>query len=804
MLTGQFSVTIAIGMGAIAALVSLMLALGYQSLPLHGSERLVAIWERAELGSPVMAISGPDFSDLAGATHNLFDSLGVFAVPRLWFLDSRGATEVPTCYIQGNVFSSLGIRPVLGRGVLAEDEPEVATSKSATTPVWISYRFWQDRYGGSPSVIGTLVGIASNAKGDDQTPMRIVGVLPPGVNIPLPFMENNPDVWYLVEHDIAARPRQARVFFGVGRLRPGISATQAQAALTTAEERLEQLYSRGRRERPVVQGLEEIAQGPARQTMGLLSLGAGLVFLAGCVNLAILMGAEGRLRRREIGIRVALGANRCRLWYEVASEKGMLTLLSLGLGVVFAYVLERMLTHFLPVAGLGPPLPQAPPLNVTVLLSFAAFAFVASVLWSALLVGAAEGQRSSRALEASGSGLGYAGLSDSSPRAHSWRLVLLVVQVAFGICLIAGAALAAKTYAALSVANLGPDPRGTMLFSVNTRDNVTLSDAQVADFNQQLLSRLKRLPGTQAIGLADLFPPPGFPISFVKRSDAVNTERAATSPISISPGYFRALEIPLLFGRAFDVTDNSRSEPVAIISLEMAKRDWTTPEQAVGSQIAFAPKFQTYYQVIGVVDDFTGYWSQNPVPTVYLAEAQSSNWSGQVILRTTASPSAIATLVRQVMAGMSVPATISDVSTLQTRWQSTLTRPLARTTGMFLLALVGLALSVQGVYAVAAGTVAARRHELAVRLALGAQPRRLVWNLTRELLLAFGAGTIFGVAAALELRPLLQRWLGPMAMWEAEPLVVAIVLLVFAAAVGCYFPTRAGLRTDPVETLRHG
>jgi putative ABC transport system permease protein len=804
LLTGQFSVTIAIGMGALTALVSLMLALGYQPLPFREPGELVAIWERVESGRSVMAISGPDMADFADATHNIFNSLGVFAVPQLWLFDRRGATEVRTNYIQANVFSVLGIHPVLGRGVLPDDEPSGPMDSGIPGTAWISYRLWQSRYGGSPSVIGATIGITISATGADQQPMRIAGVLPPGVNIPLPFTENTADVWYLLERNVASRPRKAPIFFGVGRLRPGASAAQAQAALTVVEDRLGQQYSFERGKRPVVQGLEEIAHGPARQTMGLLSLGIGLVFLAGCANLAILMGAEGRQRRREIAVRVALGADRWRLWREVAAEKCVLTLFSLALGWVFAFALLRVLTQLLPAAGLGPPLPHSPPLNLAVLFGFAAIVFILAFIWSALLVAAAEGQGSSRVLAASGSGLGYAGLSDSSPGANRWRLVFLVVQSAVGVCVLAVASLAARTYSTLSVANLGPDPRHTMLFSVSTRDNVILNDAQVADVNQQLLTRLDRLPGTKAIALADWFPPLGFPTTFVKQDGAIDTPRETSSPISVTSGYFKALGIPLVFGRGFDDSDNRRSEPVAIVSLEMAKQNWISPEQAVNSQIAFGTKFQDRYKIVGVAADFTGYWSQKPVPTVYLPEAQSPNWSGQVILRTTTSPRAVAALIPQVVAGISVPTTISDVSTMHARWQATLTRPLARMTGMLLFALLSLALSIQGVFAVAAGTVAALRHELAVRSALGARPRRLIWHLIHKPILAVTVGAAFGVGAALELRPLLQQWLGHMAGWEPLPIVVAIVLIALASAAGCYFPARAAVQTNPVDVLREG
>jgi len=352
LLTAQFAITIAIGIGAATALVSLMLALGYQPLPYRDPGRLVAVWEHAEPGASVVGISGPDLTDFADATHSTFASLGGFAVPRAWLLDRLGATQGVVCYIQASAFSDLSIRPVLGRAVRPDDEP--LGRGSGAVPAWISYHFWQTRYRGSLSIIGDTIGIAQDARGTGQSPLRIAGVLPPGVSIPNPFTENSTDLWYLAEPDIAARPRQSTIFFGLGRLRPGVSAAQAQAALTAVSEQLEQRFSFERRKRPVVQSFEEIAQGPVRKTTGLLSLGVGLVFLVGCVNLAILMGAEGRRRRREIAIRATLGASRWRLWQEVAAEKCLLTMLSLGLGVAFASALLRVLAQLVPAAGLGP------------------------------------------------------------------------------------------------------------------------------------------------------------------------------------------------------------------------------------------------------------------------------------------------------------------------------------------------------------------------------------------------------------------------------------------------------------------
>ncbi|HYL63078.1 MAG TPA: ABC transporter permease [Candidatus Methylomirabilis sp.] len=799
--TAQFSLTIVVGMGAAAALVSLLLTLGFQPLPFRDPGRLVVMWESAQSRTSALAVSGPDLADFGDATRSIFTSFSPFTFFREFLLDRAGTTQIYASAVNANAFSDLGIRPVLGRGVLPDDEP---ISGGGAPPAWIGYRLWKTRYGGSASVIGTTIRLADSAQGSGEFPVRIVGVLPDGASIPLPHSWTvSTDVLCVLFPDTATRPRQSDVFFGLGRLRPGVTVEQAEAALMIVSERLGKLYSFDAHRLPEVRSLVEIAQGPVRKTMGLLALGVGLVFLVGCVNLAILMGAEGRRRRREIAIRAVLGANRSRLWREVASEKCLLTLLSLVLGVWFAWALLRVLTQLLPAAGLGPPLAQPPPLNLAVLLGFAVFALAVAFVWSALLVAAADGPRSSLALASSG-GLGYAGFSDSGPGAGRWRLILVAAQIGTGICLLAAAAVAVSTYAKLSTANLGPSPRHTVVMRYDTRDNVYLNDAEGDEFNEQVYSRLERLPGTQTIALADLFPPLNDPISFMKQGDVPGTSREVDYWPSVWPNYFRTLGIPILYGRGFDNTDTRKSELVAIVSLDTAEQNWKSPEQAIGSQIAFAPKFQNHYKIVGVAADFTGFWSQQPAPTVYFPATQSENCCGAVILRTTASPRAVAVLAPQLLEGMAIPAVISDISTMEAWWQKMVARPVARMAGMFLLGLLGLALSIQGVYAVAAATVSARTHELAVRSALGAPPGSLAWTVTQELVLSVGLGSVCGVAAAMALRRVLEQWLGPLAASQSVPITAAVVLLALAAAAGCYVPARAASRANPAEALRQG
>jgi putative ABC transport system permease protein len=802
LLTSQFVITIAVGMGAAVALVSLMLALGYQPLPYRDPGRLVAVWEHSESGS-IRAISGPDAADFALGSQNLFASLGAFTAGwQGWLLDRRGATRIHACYIQASVLSDLGIRPLLGRPPQPDDIP---IADGSASPVWISQKFWQARFGGSPSVVGATVGISSSATGLHQDHVQIAGVLPSRVGIPHPFHQNDTDVWYLAPADVSNRPRAATVFFMLGRLRSGVSVSQAETALTGIRRRLAERSVMDRFKRPLVQSLEAIAQGPVRQTMGLLSLGVALVFLVGLLNLAILMRVEGAQRQRDIAVRAVLGASRRRVWTEVAAEKCLLTLISVGMGVAVAKALVHVLSDLLPAAGLGPPLASPPPLNFSLFAGFAGFLLIVALIWSALLVAVADGRGSSSTLVNTGGGPGYTGFRDTSPKAGRWRLILLAAQAGMGICLLSAAALTSEMYHKISAPDLGSDPRHTLSFSISMPDDLTFPDSQAREFNQQLLSRLERLPATRAIALSDSFPPFGEPATFAKQGDPPGAGRETTLPaVSVSPGYFRALGVPIRFGRAFSDSDDSNAEPVAIVSFGMAAQNWSSPEQAVGSRFAFGPEFKQFYRIVGVSADFTGYWSQTPVPTVYRPIGQSGEWCRTVIARTSASPSAVAAIAPRALARMPIPATIENVATLQARWQATQTRPFARMVGMTMLAVLGLALSVQGVYAVAAGTAAARRHELAVRSALGAEAGRLAWNVTRNVLAAVVFGSGLGLALTLELQPLMKRWLGPTAGWRVEPIAVASLLLALAAIGGCYFPARSATRANPAEVLRQG
>lgn len=793
-LAAQYLITIAVGMGAVGALASLLLALGFQPLPFPQPGRLVEFWEAAP-SEAVLAISDPDLTDISHATSAAFISLGGFATDRTWLRDRHGVARIRYDMLTAGAFAALHTKPLIGRGFLPGDRPG---SNAGVSPAWISYRFWQRRYGGSPSIIGAEISFAGSATGAANTHLRIAGVLPPAAQIPLGFTSAlaPADVWQILPH---LTNRHAAGEFGIARLRPGVTIAQAKAVLAAAVQHLGQRYHFDRNKRPMIKGLEAIAQGPARRTMGLLTLGVVFVSLIAFCNIAILAVAEGSRRRQELCTRAALGASPGRLWAQIAREHLGLTTVGLAAGLGLALVLIRLLAQVLPAAGLGAPLQQTPPLSAAVLAGFAAVAVLAALAWSTVLVRTASGSRSLAASLSTGSGPGYA--QGDARGGRRWRLILVGLQTALGICLLAAAALAAQIYSKSSNVELGPAPSRTVLLTVRPAAAHDLSPSLWPEFNREIATSLARLPGVRGVGLATFFPPLAYPSRFTKLGDATATDREAAPPDAVSPGYFHALGVPILFGRNLAESDNrTGTETAAVINLAMARRNWPTPQAAVGTVVFFG-KSETY-RIVGVAGNFTGFWSQRPFPEIFVPEKDSYAQGGTIILRAPTSAADTITSARQALATEPIPAQITASSTMQSRWAATLTRPRARMAGMLLLALLGLALSAQGAYAVASAVVQARRYDLAVRSALGASPRDLLRCTAGGVAAALGAGAAAGAGSSLLLAPLLEHWLGPAPAGASVPVLEGVALIALAAAFACYGPVRSASKVNPAQTLR--
>lgn len=263
--------TITLGMAAVTAVVSLMLAMAFQPLPFRDSSQLVQVWNRVQSGAAMQALSGEELVGIQDGAGSVFASFGGYLNPLLWAREEgRSSEPLRAVRMDAAAFRALGLTPVLGR-------PIDDSTSGPLGSVWIGHNLWQSRYGGRSSVIGETVRLAWNDAGLNETHAEIAGVLPPDIRIPFPtpFFESPIDVWTILPEDMKVRLAKTKAFLALGRLRPDRTIAEAQAALTVLADR--RLGAAARRHRPVVQSFEEIASGPVRRTMGILAVGVALV-----------------------------------------------------------------------------------------------------------------------------------------------------------------------------------------------------------------------------------------------------------------------------------------------------------------------------------------------------------------------------------------------------------------------------------------------------------------------------------------------------------------------------------------------
>jgi putative ABC transport system permease protein len=787
LLAAHHFITVSLGMAVVTAVASVMYAVAFQPIPLRDVPQIVQVWQESESGG-VGALSGTELLEMQQGSEEIFADLGGFTL-QSWEVGDQGEVEeVLVARLERAAFRVLNIHPIVGRPVGAEP-----TTRSLG-PVWISSRLWQGRYGARPSVVDDTVVLTA---GSSKVRAEIAGVLPSDVPFSHPEINRAIDVWAVLPDDLKRRAERSRVFFALGRLNPDRTFAEAKAVLAAIADRRSDAADR--RRRPVLQGIEDVAQGPARRTFGVWSVALALVLLLAFVNLSGLTLIEASRRRLELSMRTSLGASPSRLWREIAAEQSALSILALGLGLPMAWIALQLLSRLLPFMDLGPPLTRVPSMNYFVMLGFCVCSLAASLVWSALIV-----RRAGRLACDSPVFLtrhaSASGFDDSDRRSSMWRLGALSVQTCFGIALMVVAVSMTRSYMGATQVNLGPAPDRTVVISVKPQDTKAMTSAQAADFNSRILSLLRAVPQVDEVAFADIFPPLGLPMSFWKSDDLAEAPRETTTPLRVSNDYFETLGIPILFGRVFSENDRQTSQSVAIVDVEMARRNWGSPEAAVGEQIRIGSSARPY-EVIGVVGSFNGYWSQIPLPTLFLSQNQQPSAGGDVIIRAETSATVTAERSRQLLNGMTVRPMVSSPATLQASWQATTTRPRVRMIGVLLLAVLGLALGAQGIYTLVASTIAARRQELAIRTALGAPAGALEWLILGQVFVAVALGSLAGVAAILVAQRFAPYSISGALSNPATIIGIAAAILMCTGLIAAYIPARAAVRATSLAAL---
>jgi predicted permease len=786
--------TVALGVGASTALFAVVDAVVLRPLPLPDPGALVRIYdENAVRGVERTGITTGNLADWRRQARRFRGLAGFYTMGRT--LTAGGESEVVlAAQVTEDFFPLLGALPALGRLPTAA-ETRIALFDNAASPispdpvVVLSHALWQRRFGSDAAVVGQTIVI-------ERRPMRVIGVMPRGFTLPAAeaqlFLP-----WGLPERP----PRDQHYVVGVARLAPDTSVTQGEAELRQVASALADEHPQTNEGWSVrLVPLREDVVGDTRATLLVLLLAVGLVLIVACANVALLSLARGLERLPEAALRQALGASRPRLVRQFLLEPLMVAAGGGALGIGLAAASLAL------VRQTGASLPRLDEVSLGPLeLAFA----IAATLAAALVSGLPAAFRLAHAPPA-------AGVSDATSRiagagrGRRLRDLLVVAEVATAVVLVAGASLLLRSYQRLSAVDPGFEPRGVLVAPVFLDMEGYGGGGRSRVYYQQLVERLRALPGVSAAGAATALPTsplgPDFerPVWAEGAPESDHALRAAWVRM-VTPDYFRTLGLRVVAGRAFDEADGPEAPRRVILSEGLARRVFPG-ESAVGRRLVvdYSNNGTYPYDVVGVVNDvrFSGPRVE-PRQEIYFPHAQRPYLVMNVAVRSSQDPRYLAPAVRQVLRELDPAKPAHGLYDLAELASATYARDRQLTQLLAGFACVAVLLALVGVHGVLLHRVRERTREIGVRLALGAGEAQLVrWVAGAGLRLVL-PGLALGLAAAVLLRPIVAGVLFGTSPLDPAALVAVAALPLLALAVSLH-PARRAARTDVAEVLRAG
>ncbi|HEX8145946.1 MAG TPA: ABC transporter permease [Pyrinomonadaceae bacterium] len=787
--TAAAVVSLALGIGANTAIFSVVNSVLLKSLPYVEPDRVVLLWgDSPAQGNHRNQVSATDVDDWR-RENKVFEEVSTFGDWSATFLGGGEPERVPGTQVGEGFFRVMRGTPLLGRVFLPEEQED-----GKDNVIVLGHGLWQRRFGGNPDVVGQAVSLGGR-------PYTVVGVMPEEFR-PLPLSLNNPPGQFYrpvaEAHD--ETERGSRHLRAIGRLKPGVTLEQAQAEMNVIASRLESAhpdFNTGYGVRLVT--LPEDTVGGLRTALLMLFGAVVFVLLIACANVGNLLLARSSARQREFALRAALGAGRARILRQLLTESVLLALAGGAAGLLLA------LWGIGLVESLGS---RVTPLLAGVRVDYGVLAFTGVV---SVLAGVAFGL--APALHVSSPDLNETlkagGRSGDGGRGGRLRSALVVAEMALALVLLAGAGLLVKSVARLRAVDAGFDTANLLTMNLPLPSSRYPNGAAQAAFYERLTRQVEQLPGVEAAAFTSVLPLSG---NFDGRSLAVEDQpvpRGQEVSVDLyvaTPGYLRAMRIPLVDGRAFDERDTADRAPVALVSETMARKLW--PGQTpLGRRVSFPgteKSPQPWRTVVGVVRDVKQYGlDRDDVMQMYLPEAQYPTSFMTMVVRSKSEPSALLGAVRREVAAADRELAVFGVATMEQLLADSVA---LRRFAMLLLGVfagVAVALAGVGIYGVISYTVARRTREIGVRIALGARPRdvlRLV--LGRGLGLA-AAGIALGLVGGLALTQVISSLL--FGVGARDPLTFAAVaaLLSLVALVACLTPARRATKVDPMVALRY-
>ncbi|HJU72285.1 MAG TPA: ABC transporter permease [Gemmatimonadaceae bacterium] len=784
--------TLALGIGANTALFAIVYGILLQPLPYAEADKLYMVYQTSESVGRTRA-APLDFLDWRERTRAF---AGMAAHGGSGFTLSGGSDPefIIGQLVSAELFDVLGVRPMLGRAFRQEEN-----EAGRNYVVILGHRLWMQRFGGDPNAVGRT--IIANGR-----PFTVIGVMPSGFAYPstryelwtpFPFRGSNSD-------NLPVN-RESRYLQVIARLRPTITAAQAQADMNDIAQGLAQQFPDTHAKRGIgISSLLDETVGEVRRAVWLVFAGATLVFLIACTNVTSLLLARFTVRERELGVRTALGASRPRLIRQIVVEMLILYGTSAVAGVLLAYGLLKVVVALAPAN-----LPRvhdvallSPVIAFTFIITFvAALIFGLLPAWHALR---RSSHRTTRALTSRG--------STGGPRQQRARTVVLIAQVALAVVLVAGAGLAVRSLVNLQRVQKGFDPADVVTFDVMLPASRFPDGVSMQAFYRRLLETFESDRQFKAVGATTHLPLSGQDFENSFRVAGYSPPSPEATPVAgvrgISPGYLAAMGIPLRRGRNITAEDREGTQPVVLVNESFARK-YLSGVDALGGQLSMGDS-DPWRTVVGIIADLKHRGLDAdahpevliPFPQLdpFILTAFARGLS--VVIRSDGAPEGVIAAARDHMRAADAAIPVITPRPLNELVMESLGQPRFRVLLLGAFGLLALVLALVGTFGLMSYFVTQRRHEFGIKIALGATPAGVLRSVVLHGTRIIAAGLAIGTAAALILTRSMQAILYGVQSNDALTLVSAIALLGVAGAVACYWPARRATLVNPVEAIR--
>jgi len=780
-------VTLALGIGGSTAIFTVVNSALLRGLPYRSSNELYHLWERTpQKEFNRREFSYPDYQDYQ--QNSVFTGLAGYTGGGAILSGSGEPESVPAARASANFFSVLGVDPIVGRTFQdGEDKP------GGPKVTVLTYGLWQRKFGGDPNAVGKQLTINSES-------YTVIGVLPQTFQ----FALRPADLW--LPYQPTPNQLSRRFMHGtnlIGRLKPGVSANQAQSELSVIASRIEQQFKDSHAGTvATLVPLQEEVVGNVRPILFVLLAAVGFVLLIACANVASLLLTRSLARQKEVAVRSALGASRWRVIRQLLTESLLLSIVGGAAGLLIAYWGTPALVAVLPQSQLNAmPFLKSVQIDRSILL----FSFGLSLL-TGLIFGLAPALHSS-SLDLN-EVLKEGGRNTSAGVGYRLRSAMVISEIALAVVLLIGAGLMMKSLFRLLQTNFGFKTDNLLTMTIVLPATKYTEDSQCIAFNDQLKERVQSLPGVANTGTVNILPLNGGNTTrFIVEGDPVPPpgQEVEANIRTVNDTYFQTLGVPLLAGRMFDESDKTGGQDVVIIGKSVADKVFPGRDP-VGRKIKYTALDSEALLIVGVVGDvkITGL-DQAIKPVLYYPFRQSASIFANLVVRTKGDPTVLASAVRSEVRNIEPGAAILNVNSMDEMISQTPASFMRRFPALLIsiFAAVALLLASIGIYGVVSYSVSQQTHFIGIRMALGASPADILKMVMKQGIVLALLGVGIGVTAAFGLMRLLRDLLFEVKTTDVSTFVFVSAVLFVVALLACFLPARRATKVDPLVALRY-